>query len=377
MFTTQQTNAAGIYQIRFFINGMETPVVVDDYLPVKQDGTPAFATSRDGELWVSLLEKAWAKLHGSYARMEGGLPSHAAIHLAGVPAESHFHDDIAEDEYEDFFEQVESADKRNFIMMAASRDSGESDGKDGVVTGHAYSLISVHRLEHEGRQIKLFKLRNPWGSGEWTGAWSDNSSDWTEELKNKVNFTNANDGIFFIELSDYLQHFQWTSICVNNAPMYKHSRLQHCFSNEEDDNTTPQAFFKFTLANEVDSKQKAFAISVQQQGDRLKNYRMTDQNRKFEPSCFNISLMTDSGEFVMGRQGGQNFNFSLLSEQETLKPGTYIIMVDPLWNKSAELNRAYKDVIIDIYAPEAISIDQMGDVAGFQCFAKALKRHAL
>ena len=69
-------------------------MVIDDYLPCKPDGTVAFATSQDGELWVSLLEKAWAKLHGAYARMEGGLPSFAASHIMGVPAEAHLHSDI-------------------------------------------------------------------------------------------------------------------------------------------------------------------------------------------------------------------------------------------------------------------------------------------
>ena len=47
--------------MRFFINGTPRIVVVDDYLP-SQGG---------GEMWPYLLEKAWAKLHGSYSLMEG------------------------------------------------------------------------------------------------------------------------------------------------------------------------------------------------------------------------------------------------------------------------------------------------------------------
>ncbi len=63
--------------MKFYINGQETPVIVDDYLPTK-NGRPCYAHSKSGELWVLLLEKAWAKVHGSYARIEGGQTSHAA-----------------------------------------------------------------------------------------------------------------------------------------------------------------------------------------------------------------------------------------------------------------------------------------------------------
>lgn len=138
----------------------------------------------------------------------------------------------------------------------------------------------------------------------------------------------------------------------------------------------PQAFFKFTLKSAINPKEHAFAISVQQQGERLKNYRLTDQGKKFVPSSFNISLMTESGEWVMGRFG-QQFNFSLMNENVELKAGKYIIMVDPLWNESANLDRCYKEVMVDIYAPEAVYIDQVDDAPGFELMAKALKRHAL
>ena len=94
LFITKELNSSGIYLVRFLINGNETPVIVDDYFPCKRDGTPAFANSRDNEAWVMILEKAWAKLHGSYARTEGGLPGFACSQLVGVPSENFMHDDI-------------------------------------------------------------------------------------------------------------------------------------------------------------------------------------------------------------------------------------------------------------------------------------------
>jgi hypothetical protein len=71
IFVTQNVNTAGIYLVKFFINGVESPVIIDDYLPTRYN-RPCFANSKDGELWVMLLEKAWAKLHGSYSRIESG-----------------------------------------------------------------------------------------------------------------------------------------------------------------------------------------------------------------------------------------------------------------------------------------------------------------
>ena len=68
-----KVNKAGIYLLKFYINGVVTPVIVDDYIPVyKGTSRPAFAHNREGKLWISLIEKGWAKLHGSYSLMEKG-----------------------------------------------------------------------------------------------------------------------------------------------------------------------------------------------------------------------------------------------------------------------------------------------------------------
>jgi len=54
----------------------------------------------------------------------------------------------------------------------------EGDGpsqKGGLVPGHAYSVISAS----EYNNVKLLKIRNPWGHFEWEGDWSDKSDLWT------------------------------------------------------------------------------------------------------------------------------------------------------------------------------------------------------
>ena len=165
MFVTKEINEAGIYMINFMINGQETPVVVDDHLPVNSRGKPAFARSRENELWVCLLEKAWAKLHGTYARTAGGLPCFASSHITGTPSKSYFHNKI--EKKDEFFELLLWSDRRRFTMIAASHGQGENRNAEGIISGHAYSLISIHEVTHQGRQIKLVKLRNPWASGEW------------------------------------------------------------------------------------------------------------------------------------------------------------------------------------------------------------------
>lgn len=91
-FVTKTINKAGIYLMTFFVNGIETPVVVDDFIPSRR-GKPVFSSTKQEELWAILLEKGWAKLHGTYSRMEAGLPSFACMHLLGTPADSFWHED--------------------------------------------------------------------------------------------------------------------------------------------------------------------------------------------------------------------------------------------------------------------------------------------
>ena len=71
LFITDKVNDEGIYAVRICKNGEWCEVVVDDYFPCFQ-GEPAFSRSCNDELWVLIMEKAWAKVHGSYESIEAG-----------------------------------------------------------------------------------------------------------------------------------------------------------------------------------------------------------------------------------------------------------------------------------------------------------------
>lgn len=70
---------------------MLSPVIVDDYFPTRF-GKPIFAVSqREGEIWPMIIEKAWAKVHGSYSKILYGYTQNAFVHLSGTPSLSIYH----------------------------------------------------------------------------------------------------------------------------------------------------------------------------------------------------------------------------------------------------------------------------------------------
>lgn len=85
LFITDEYNEFGIYQLRICKNGEWVVVTVDDYIPCTLKGGPMFSSNRGNELWVVLLEKAYAKLHGNYWQLRAGYVSHGMMDLSGCP----------------------------------------------------------------------------------------------------------------------------------------------------------------------------------------------------------------------------------------------------------------------------------------------------
>ena len=96
------------------------------------------------------------------------------------------------------------ADQRHFTMISSSAGENEHVDENGVVAGHAYSLLEIIEFDHQGEEVRLLRLRNPWGQGEWEGDWSDKSPLWTSALRKKYNVKIEDDGTFCIPYEAYM-----------------------------------------------------------------------------------------------------------------------------------------------------------------------------
>ena len=156
----------GIWAVNIYKNGAKLDIIMDDYIPCREM-EPCFAQSHSRELWVIILEKAWAKVHGTYERILGGNAAHAFRDLTGAPSFTIWTPRVTDDEYKQrpsqqdvqrlgapkiqrtFMKKQEllEYDKSDYVMVASCRvegDNGSSDVKDlGLVSDHAYTLLAV------------------------------------------------------------------------------------------------------------------------------------------------------------------------------------------------------------------------------------------
>ncbi|XP_069744122.1 calpain-1 catalytic subunit-like isoform X2 [Narcine bancroftii] len=83
-----------------------------------------------------------------------------------------------------------------------------------LVKGHAYSVTGVKEVNYRGRRERLIRIRNPWGQVEWTGAWSDNSSEWNYiDPEERDGMVQMEDGEFWMSFTEFLAQFSRLEIC--------------------------------------------------------------------------------------------------------------------------------------------------------------------
>lgn len=176
------------------------------------------------EFWSALLEKAYAKLHGSYEALSGGLISEGLQDFTGGVTEVY----NLKDNRSDLFQVIEKAFLYNSLVgctIHPDPNVHEARTPQGLIKGHAYSITKVAMVDiktaNKSGKVPLVCVRNPWGNDiEWNGAWSDKAPEWqfiSMETKKSIGLSFAHDGEFWISYEDFLTYFDDVEICILSA----------------------------------------------------------------------------------------------------------------------------------------------------------------
>lgn len=213
---------AGIFHFRFWQYGRWVEIVVDDRLPTSHGELLFMHSKHRNEFWSALLEKAYAKLHGSYESLRGGAANEAMEDFTGGLTESY---ELNNPPNNLFSIMLKAYQRWSLMSCAINPDPNvtEKVKDNGLVMGHAYSITKVKLVEittpRITGKIPLLRLRNPWGEGEWTGPWSDRSREWSltsEDERKEIGLVFAKDGEFWISFKDFLDNFSYLEICNLN-----------------------------------------------------------------------------------------------------------------------------------------------------------------
>mmetsp|Transcript_10206 Transcript_10206/g.32184 ORF Transcript_10206/g.32184 Transcript_10206/m.32184 type:complete len:495 (-) Transcript_10206:70-1554(-) len=252
LFKERSATDNGEYEITLFnfLQGQYQTLRLDDRLPYIQGvggcQCAYVKPTAAGEIWTCLLEKAFATMFdNSYKTISGGVSTTAFAALCGVGGDKlayisrqsdagwvldqpvldswrpYANDNFQPGTWPDgtpgnqpkpdleLHAMLCQWDQNNYIMCANTQAGSDAEfSTQGIVQGHAYTLIGARREIGEIR-ANLVQVRNPWGRKEWTGPWSDKSSEWDEnpDVKDILNPQASEDGAFWIDIQDFADNY--------------------------------------------------------------------------------------------------------------------------------------------------------------------------
>lgn len=270
LFLSNETNAPGIFAIKLCLDGKWTQIIVDDFFPCdSKKGFPCFSYSKDGSLWINILEKCYAKAKGSYSALESGYYEQTIRELTGAPIL------ILDNSNESLLANVKEACGKKWIITASAGEteaSRELLREVGLIPLHTYIIMDIYDLSQldeissnnngnlnsnfNGNIINgsahnnhnhvnstnlnasnsqlifsnsnydnIVKIKNPWGKNQWIGDWSDYSNLWRDDLKMKLNY-NLQDNCFYMNFKDFKHYFSKIQICkVHDGYAYNSIQL--------------------------------------------------------------------------------------------------------------------------------------------------------
>ena len=180
------------YGIYFYINGKRTLILLDDYLAYDNKNNLYFSSSYDKEeLWVSLIEKAFAKVKGGYNNLDRGFSKEAFEYLTGAYTKQIKKNRIDRDS---LWERLKES--KDYPMCAGTDITFDFFSNLNLKDQHEYTITNV--FEENGRKVTL---RDPYGSKK-----IHKSGAKTDEFT--ISFDNFYKKLFLLEINYFQKGFK-------------------------------------------------------------------------------------------------------------------------------------------------------------------------
>lgn len=237
----------GLYTCKFYKRGEPVYVHVDDCIPCNRTGAPIFVTCKNKNVvYAMIIEKAYAKLHGSYLNLLHGSVAYGLRDLTGgvsfnldlpFPPKARVKplrvSSLPKPERESvrsmnalWVNLKEKIRSGLFSIGATCYASGvcpEERGL-GVYRGHTYTIVSLHDVENtpggnpwlnDGNEpgansLRLVRVLDPWGVQPWEGDWKNKDKLWTDfpDAREQIHPDAwEDDGTFYINWKDFCIQF--------------------------------------------------------------------------------------------------------------------------------------------------------------------------
>jgi len=182
-----QDDYAGIFRFRIWWCGSWREVLVDDRLPTVNNRLVFISSNNSTEFWPALLEKAYAKLHGSYECLKYGSVLDGLADLTGGVAESIVLRGDATGSGRLLLEllnmtSVVTANVQVEKVKGEEKSKQQQDSRlaNGISVGTNYRVYDVEKVQTmSGELVQLVHLRSG-DTASYVGSWSPGSPDWQQ-----------------------------------------------------------------------------------------------------------------------------------------------------------------------------------------------------
>ncbi|XP_064020936.1 calpain-10 isoform X3 [Pogoniulus pusillus] len=226
----------GCFTCRIWQFGHWVEVTIDDRLPCL-GGKLCFSQCQTEDLfWLPLLEKAYAKVHGSYEQLWAGQVADALVDLTGGIAERWTLKDPGRNAEKEktglvlekaVFRRLMNL-KEQCVISCAVLNSRQGTSELGEF--HAFIVIDTLNLsEVSGKEVFLLRIRNPWGRRCWKGPWCEGGQGWNQldpVLASQL-LSQIQEGEFWVDEDEFFREFDEITM---GFPVNEEGQLQSLYT---------------------------------------------------------------------------------------------------------------------------------------------------